>query len=249
MSPVERKNAILQTLYDQGKVKIDELSSLLRVSTMTIRRDLDSLEKEGKVIRVHGGAVLSKPLVQETPFTQKENIKLKQKKEIAEKAVSFIKDGQTIMLDAGTTTLEIAKLIKQRENITIITNDIYIAAFLIDSNLKVIVTGGEVQNNIGTMFGPQTDTFLQNVFVDHLFLGSPAIDIEAGVTSPSLEKSLMKKLMMEAAEATWLVADATKLDTKAFAKVCDLSDLTGFITDSSITDDQARKYSNFVKVI
>lgn len=249
MNPSKRKNEILRTLNNHGKVKIDDLSASLNVSGMTIRRDLDTLEKEGKLIRVHGGAVLAKPLVQEATFVQKESVELERKQEIAKKAISFVKDGQTIMLDSGTTTLEIAKLLKQRNNLTVITNDINIAAFLLDSDLKVIVTGGELQNNVGALFGPQTDTFLQNVFVDILFLGTPAVDIEAGVTSPTLEKSLMKQLMIKAAEATWLVADMTKLDTKAFAKVCDLEELTGFITDDSISDEQTKLYANYIKII
>src|SRR5690625_847459 len=204
----------MQLLNDTGKIEIEDLSSQLDVSSMTIRRDLVTLEEEGKVIRVHGGAVLPKPLVQETTFSQKESIKLEQKREIANKATSFIKEGQTIILDSGTTTLEIAKLLKSRKNLTIITNDINIAAFLLDSELRVIVTGGELQNNVGTLYSPQTHAFLKDIYVDIFFLGAPAVDIVAGVTSPSLEKSLIKKFMIQAAEATWLVADSTKLDTK-----------------------------------
>jgi len=249
MSPSKRKNEILQTLHKHGKVKIDDLSQLLDVSSMTIRRDLDILEKEGELIRIHGGAVLAKPLVQEVTFTQKESMELERKKDIAKKAVTFVKDGQTILLDSGTTTLEIAKLLKTRNNITVITNDIHIASFLLDSELKVIVTGGELQNNVGTLYGPQTDIFLQNVYVDILFLGAPAVDIKAGVTTPTLEKAMLKQLMIKAAEATWLVADTTKLDTKAFAKVCDLKELTGFITDDSISDEQTILYTNYIKII
>lgn len=249
MNPLERKDTIMQILNETGKVEIDDLSAQLNVSSMTIRRDLAALEKEGRLIRVHGGAVLPKPLVQETSFSQKESIKLEQKKEIANKAASFIKAGQTIILDSGTTTLEIAKLLKQRNNITVITNDINIAAFLLDSELRVIVTGGELQNDVGTLYGPQTHAFLKNVYVDIFFLGAPAVDINAGITSPSLEKSLMKQLMIQAAEATWLVADTTKLDTKAFSKVCNLEDLTGFITDETITSEQNKQYSNYIKII
>ncbi len=249
MNPTERKQTIMKLLNDTGRVEIDETALQLDVSSMTIRRDLETLEERGKLIRVHGGAVLPKPLIQETAYFQKESIKLEQKRKIANKAISFVEPGQTIILDSGTTTLEIAKLLKHQKDLTIITNDIKIAAFLLDSELRVIVTGGQLQNEVGTLYGPQTHAFFENIHVDIFFLGAPAVDINAGVTSPTLEKSLIKQLMIQAAETSWLVADSTKLDTKAFARVCQLDDLSGFITDQTMTSEQNRMYSNYINII
>src|SRR5690625_3135992 len=127
MHPKERREEILNILQRDGKVEINELSKRMNVSPMTIRRDLALLENEKQVLRVSGGAVLLKPLITETPFSTKEGIRSEQKKLIAEKAIPFVHDGQTILLDSGTTTLEIAKLLKQKQNITVITNDIKIA--------------------------------------------------------------------------------------------------------------------------
>src|SRR5690625_5165459 len=172
MKPSKRRNFILDQLENEGKITIDELSVELNVSMMTIRRDLDQLENEGKVIRVHGGAVLPRPLINETSFLEKEIRKVDQKHQIVKKAFSYIQEGQTLILDSGTTTLELAKLLKHSKNITIITNDIKIASELLESDLKVIVTGGELQNDIGALFGSWTQHFLKDIHVDIFFLRS-----------------------------------------------------------------------------
>ncbi|WP_010097738.1 DeoR/GlpR family DNA-binding transcription regulator [Ornithinibacillus scapharcae] len=249
MQPSERRSWVLQKIQVEGKVEIDQLSAELDVSPMTIRRDLDLLEEEGKVIRVHGGAVGTKPLITETPFFAKESRNTDQKRFIAKKALSYVKDGQTILLDSGTTTLELARLLKSHSNLTIITNDIKIAAELVDSKLKVIITGGELQNDVGALFGPQTHHFLKNIHVDIFFLGAHAIHHETGITSPTFEKSLVKQLMMDAAERTLLLADSSKIGERAFSKVCDLSDLSGFITDEDIPAEDRMKLAESIEIL
>ncbi|MFD2045306.1 DeoR/GlpR family DNA-binding transcription regulator [Ornithinibacillus salinisoli] len=249
MQPTERRDRIMQQVRKNSKVEIDFLATELNVSPMTIRRDLDQLEEEGQVIRIHGGAVLPKPLITETPFLTKESRRIEQKRIIAQKALSYIKDGQTILLDSGTTTLELARLLRNRENVTVITNDIKIAAELVDSTLKVIVTGGELQNDVGALFGPQTHQLLKTIHVDLFFLGAHAIDLNAGVTSPTFEKSLVKQLMIQAADKTWLVADSSKINQKAFSKVCGLNELTGFITDEDIADNDRNILSETIDIL
>lgn len=239
----------MKAVQEDGKVEINQLSDELSVSPMTIRRDLVQLEEDGKLIRTHGGAVLPKPLITETPFSTKESRQTEQKKLIAKKTLPLIKGGQTIILDSGTTTLELARLLATRDDITIITNDIKIASELMNSQLKVFITGGELQNNIGALYGPQTHQFLKNIHVDTFFLGAHAIDMEAGITAPTFEKSLIKQLMIQAAEKTWLVADSSKFEQKAFSKVCDFNELSGFITDEDITQDKKEQLANTIQII
>lgn len=160
-----------------------------------------------------------------------------------------MRDGQIILLDSGTTTLEIARLLKVKQDLTVITNDIKIAAELVDSKLKVIVTGGELQNDVGALFGPQTHHFLKNIHADLFFLGAHAIDLQAGIMSPTFEKSLVKQLMMEAAESTWLVADSSKIGERALSKVCDLQSLTGFITNEHISEEVKDQLSEIMPII
>ncbi|GGJ91348.1 DeoR family regulatory proteins [Lentibacillus kapialis] len=249
MHPTKRRDIILKAVQEEGKVEINEMSDELKVSAMTIRRDLVQLEEDGKLIRTHGGAVLPKPLITETPFSTKQSRQTEQKKLIAKKTLPLIKAGHTIILDSGTTTLELARLLVTRDDITVITNDIKIAAELSDSQLKVFVTGGELQNNIGALYGPQTHQFLKNIHVDMFFLGAHALDLKAGITSPTFEKSLMKQLMIEAAEATWLVADSSKFEQKAFSKVCDFDHLSGFITDENVSDEVKEQLFHYINII
>lgn len=236
MQAQQRRNLVMKEMNKQGKVEIDQLAEQLQVSAMTIRRDLTLLEENGKLIRTIGGAVLPKPLITETPFSTKETIHMDEKKQVAEKALPFIESGQTILLDSGTTTLELAKLLKNEHDLTIITNDIRIAIELNDSNLHVIMIGGSMQNNVGTVYGAKAIQFVDDIYVDLFFLGAHAIDVHAGVTSPSLEKTMLKQAMIQAAESTWLLADSSKIGEKAFSKVCDLHDITGFITDNNVDE-------------
>ncbi len=216
---------------------------------MTIRRDLALLEEDGQLIRTLGGAVLPMPLVKETPFQTKETHHMAQKREIAAKALQLIEEGQTILLDSGTTTLELARMLHTFNTLTVITNDIKIAAELVESELQVMIIGGEMQNRIGAIYGSQAIRFVENIHVDLFFLGAHAIDVNTGVTSPSFEKSFLKEKMIHAAESTWLLADASKIGKKSFAKVCDIHTLTGLITDDELDGHLKEQLCEMMEVL
>lgn len=247
--PQERRKWILEQLSKDEKIDIDQLAEQLNVSAMTIRRDLSTLEEEEKIIRTFGGAILNKPLIMETPFLTKEGKYSSQKRQIARKAVTLVSDHSTILLDSGTTNLEIARLLKDKKHLTVITNDIKIAAELMDSEVKVIVTGGELQNGVGALFGPLTEQILKNIHVDLFFLGAHAVHLDAGITVTTFEKASIKKMMIEAAGTTWLVADSSKFDQKSFTKVCDLASLDGLITDDGLTAEDKEKLKEHLKVV
>ncbi|WP_367079839.1 DeoR/GlpR family DNA-binding transcription regulator [Rossellomorea marisflavi] len=247
--PEERHSIIIEKLQQTGKVELEELLDNIGVSAMTIRRDLAFLEKEGKLIRTHGGAVLPDPIIAETPYMWKESKNIEYKREIATKAIPLIKPGSSLFLDSGTTTLEIAKQIKEIEGLTIITNDIRIAFELLEAKSKVMVTGGELQSEVGALFGPPAQEFLQGVHVDLFFLGAHAVEEQAGVTAPTYEKAAIKKAMLASAQQTWLVADSSKFQHKSFAEVCGITDLAGMIVDEGIMPETRNRYSNMVEVI
>lgn len=249
MQPEERRNYILDRLKENEKVEIEELEKVLNVSSMTIRRDLKHLEAEDKIIRTHGGAILKEPLVMESPFKTKKEKNIKEKQQIAEKAVQLIKNHSTVILDSGTTNLEIAKRIKQKEGLTVFTNDIKIAAELMESDIRVIVTGGELQNNVGALFGPLTENLLKDIHVDIFFLGAHAVHLDVGVMAPTLEKAKLKRLMINASDATWLVTDSSKINQKSLIKVCDIQDIDGVITDSNIPKDIEEEFKQKTQVI
>ncbi|TSB45751.1 DeoR/GlpR family DNA-binding transcription regulator [Alkalicoccobacillus porphyridii] len=249
MNPKVRREQIRQLVEKQGKVEIEQLTEALNVSHMTVRRDLALLEEEQKLIRTHGGAVLPKALVKETPYTNKETKELHAKKRIAHESVGLISQGATILVDSGTTTLEIVRLLKDRDDLTIITNDIKIAAELVDAKPRCIVTGGEVQPEVGTLYGSHAHDLLRNIHVDLFLLGAHAVHAAVGVSAPTIEKAKTKQLMIEAAEQTWLVCDGSKFNEKSFAHVCELHELEGVLTDDRLSDLELAPYhKNIVKV-
>lgn len=249
MQPNERKTFILNELHERGKVEIDALASALDVSAMTIRRDLTLLEETGQVIRTHGGAILGRALMQESSFLEKGQMQYKEKRMIAAEAVKLIKDDSVILLDSGTTTLEIAKQLQGKSGLTVITNDIHIAQVLMETDCKVMMTGGRLQHETGTLLGPLVEQMIGNIHVDQLFIGAHAVDLKSGITAPTYEKASIKQAMIEAAERTWLLADTSKFKQKSFTKVCGLEQLAGMITDQHMDESEREGYEKVLTVI
>lgn len=249
MSPRERRKRIIQMLELNGKVEIIQLSETLGVTPMTIRRDLDVLEKQKKLIRTHGAAVPPQGLIVEQTFESKAGKAVLEKQAIAREAISFVRDGMTVLLDSGTTTLQIAKLLKSRDKVTVITNDIKIAAELMDSELEIILLGGRLQNGVGSLYGALTSETLRSLHVDLFFLGTPALHSSLGITATTIEKAALKKDMCQAAEQIILVADSSKFHQKAFSKVCDLEDITTIITDGHLSEKVSEAYGEYVDIL
>jgi DeoR/GlpR family transcriptional regulator of sugar metabolism len=237
MLQAERRKYILSLIEEKGSVIIEDLAKELKVSPMTIRRDLIYLEKNNFIVRTHGGAVPFNNLHQEVPYQNKVQSEIEEKKRIAEYASSLIKEGQTVILDAGTTTMEIAKKIMNLKDIVVVTTDLLAALYLSKSkNIQVYCTGGFIQNEIGTCIGTEAEKFLTGICADIAFIGASAVDLKSGVTSPTMEKAIIKKRMIEAADYTVLVADHTKFGKKNFAKICALEELDLIITDNQIDE-------------
>lgn len=248
MLPLERRQLILKQIRQEGKATIDQLSEKLNVSGMTIRRDLAQLEEEGKVVRTHGGAMSAKTLIAETPYSNKVSHRTSQKRAIAELAAKMVPQGAKILLDSGTTTIELARAIAWREDLTIVTNDVKIAIELLDSKSQVLTTGGDMQRGIGALLGPHAQNLLEQIRVDLLFLGAHAIELQAGITAPAMDKALIKKLMIDAAAETWVVADSSKFGQRSFVHVCSFSQIDGIVTDSECKEDDRTAFEQHVKM-
>ena len=216
---------------------------------MTIRRDFDVLEKQKKLIRTHGAAIAPQGLIVEQTFESKAGKAVLEKQAIAREAMSFVRDGMTVLLDSGTTTLQIAKLLKARNKVTVITNDIKIAAELMDSELEIILLGGRLQNGVGSLYGALTSDTLRSLHVNLFFLGTPALHSSLGITATTIEKAALKKDMCKAAEQIILVADSSKFHQKAFSKVCDLEDITTIITDVNLSEKFSEAYGEYVDIL
>ena len=246
----KRQEYIVNRVAGDRTVTIEMLAEELNVSEMTVRRDLKELESDEQIIRTSNSILLKESFLNEVPFVKKQMVNIEEKRLIAKKAMQFIKPNQTILLDAGTTTLEICKLLKNEDyTVRIITNDIKAAAELIDSHHEVIILGGTVQQNIGSMYGTQTIDVLNNIKVNVSFVGTQAMTVDEGIFAPTIEKAKVKNLMMECGQAAYLVVDSSKMNHTSFAKISDFSDFTAIITDNLLGKSELEKLSSYTTVI
>lgn len=242
MLQAERRNFIVQYLNRNGKLIVEDIAKELNTSPMTIRRDLKYLEDNNLITRTHGGAVSHNVLSDEIPYNQKTKEYVEEKKRIAEFSVSLIEEGFTVILDAGTTNMEIARLLTDFKKLKVITTDLMIAAFLSQyKGIEVYCTGGLIQGITGACSGFQAKEFLQNIYADIAFIGARSIDVDFGITTPTIEKVEVKKQMMKSADKIVVVADHTKFGEKSFAKICSLDELDYIVTDSEINKDLLEK--------
>jgi DeoR/GlpR family transcriptional regulator of sugar metabolism len=237
----QRRDKIIEMIREDGVVKVAALSRIFKVSEVTIRQDLEKLEKEKMIIREHGGAYLKNLGYQVKSFLLQNRDNLDKKSAIAKKAIEFINDGDTIILDSGSTTTEIAKLIKGYKNLTVITNAINISMELgADPEINLVVTGGEFKAPTLSLTGQKAAEFFKDLHVDKLFLATAGISLKAGLTYPSISDIVVKRAMIDSADTVYLVADSTKIGKHAFASLGALSLIDYIITDSKINE----KYRN-----
>ena len=238
-----RREKILELLREDGSAKVLDLARLFKVTEVTIRQDLEKLDKDGLVIREHGGAFLKEVPDQVRGFALAHQENLDKKELIAEKCLQFIESGDTIILDSGSTTTEIAKKLKGMKNLTIITNALNIALMLgAEPGIEVIVTGGEFKPPTLSLTGQKAADFFKGLHVQKLFLATAGISLKAGLTYPSISDLVVKKAMIEAAELRYLVADSTKIGKAAFASLGALSLIDYIITDPGIVEKQKQVF-------
>lgn len=240
----ERQMEIGLILQKTGSIKVNELSEHFGVSEATVRRDLQEMEGKKLLRRTHGGAVKSEITNFEPSFMEKKDEKSDEKSLIANYAAKLIKNGDTIVLDSGTTTLEIAKNITA-ENITVITNSIDIAVELSSKNsIELILTGGSLRMNTRAMVGYICEDMLRNFRVDKAFIGTNGISLTEGITTPNLVEAQCKKAMINSASKAIIVADSSKFDMVCFSVICPITDIYSIITSGDISEEVINAYSN-----
>ena len=228
-----RHDLILEQLELNGHVFVSGLSKQFGVSEMTIRRDLELLEQRGTLDRVHGGAVSARSMSYEPPFPGRAMRNLEAKQRIAQKAASLIKDGETVILDAGTTTLEIARALHGRRKLRVLALSLHIAEVLADdTNIALMTCGGTIRPVERSFTGALAEQIFSNFSFDTLFLTLGGIDLKAGVTEYNLDDASVKRAAFASARRCIAVADSTKLSKTAFARVCDCQQLDALITDA-----------------
>lgn len=237
----QRRDKILELLHEDGSAKVVKLAKIFRVSEVTIRQDLEKLEQDGYVKREHGGAFLKNVEDSVKSFTLLNQDNIEQKQIIGKKAAELIETGETIILDSGSTTTEIAKNLIGKKDITVITDALNIAMMLgAEPGIEVIVTGGEFKPPTLSLTGQKAASFFEDINADKLFLATAGISLRSGLTYPSLSDIVVKKAMIEAADITYLVADSSKIGKNAFASLGALSLIDYIITDNLIDKKRAQ---------
>lgn len=238
----ERKMKIVEYLQEQSRASVQELSKIFQVSESTVRRDLQELEDAKLLKRTHGGAVCLENVNFEPTFIEKEDKFRKEKESIARKAAEFIQDGDTLVIDSGTTTAYLAKEMKRFSNLKVVTNSIILAQELQGiEGIEVIIIGGTLRQNTLSMVGPIAEKSLSMLRVDKAFMATNGLDLVDGLTTPNVVEAATKSKMIDIAKQVILLADYTKIGKVAFAKFADLSRIDTCIVDDKVRQDIIEK--------
>lgn len=236
MLAVERRKKILEMLKENQSVLVTELGKLFNVTEETIRRDLEKLEKEGLLKRTYGGAVLHESTNLELPFNVRETTNAEGKKAIGLKVSEFIEDGDTIILDSSSTALQVAKNIKSKNGITVITNSQKVILELSSAEqIKVISTGGTLRSTSMSLVGHLAEKTLQSYNVDKAVISCAGASLIKGFTDSNELEAEVKKAMMSSAEKVILVIDNTKFDRVSFTRIADFRNIDYIFTDKSLS--------------
>ena len=249
MLPVERQRMILSHLAKNGNVSVIDLCNMFKVSEMTIRRDLTSLQSQGLLKRTYGGAIPTEPAFFEISQRAKLSMFIEEKKQIGVYCADLVKDGDVVFLDSGTTTLQIAKALKGRP-ITVLTNDLNIASELLDCHtITMFIVGGELNRENNNLLGSKAISFFDDIRGDVLFLAVEGVDENAGFTVPDLDEVPIKRRMMGSVEKVYVVSDHSKLGRNTMGIIAPIDGVTALITDSGASEDILRPLQEKVQIL
>ncbi len=227
----------------EGKVIVSDLAALYSVTEETIRRDLEKLESEGFAKKTYGGAVKSDNMTAELPYTVRKLTNVSEKKYIAEKIGNLIQDGNSIMLDASTTSLFTVKSIFNKNNLTLITNSVEILLDLpVSNDWRVISTGGTYRQDSMSFLSSTTTSAISNYHADYAVMSCKGLDIEKGITDTRENNADLKKCFIKSANKIVLAVDHTKFNKISFVKICDFDDIDIIVTDVRPSDECIREF-------
>lgn len=239
----ERQARIIERLRERGKVTVEELTETFGVSAPTVRADLAVLETRRLLRRTHGGALPLETSLYEPPFAEREAAHSGEKRRIGRAAAAHIRPGETVILDAGTTTHEIARALADAgtPRVTVVTNNLPSAVLLMDSapHVTVIVIGGQTQPRRRATLGALAVRFLEPLQADRVFLGVSGVDAGAGLTAVDFDAVQVKQAMIAHAGEIIVVADSGKIGVAAFAQIAPLAACHRLITDAGLSDEDA----------
>ncbi|KQC30725.1 transcriptional repressor AgaR [Flagellimonas eckloniae] len=251
-STVERRKKILNMLDENGQVFVHELSDEFKVSEVTIRNDLDLFESKKLLLRSRGGAMKYENSVSmDFQISDKDKIHYAEKIKIGKKAAALVNNGETIIVDSGTTTMEIVKNLNPSYSYNVITNAFNIANQLINAqNINIIVPGGTLRKNSHSLVGPLAEKSLRNFYVDKVFIGVDGFDTSQGAFTPNIEEASLNQVMIDIAKEVILVADSSKFQRRSLAFICPLDKIDIVVTDEKISKEDLKKLEEVkIKVI
>jgi DeoR family transcriptional regulator of aga operon len=242
-STVERRKAILTQINESGQVLVHELSKEFEVSEVTIRNDLEQLEKKNMLIRARGGAIKAERGVGiDYRLSEKDKLNSDEKARIGRRAALLINERDTIIIDSGTTTFEIAKNLDHLSDLTVITNAINIIIQLINHrNINLIIPGGYLRKNSLSLVGPLAEKNMHNLYVDKVFIGVDGFDTRHGIYTPNIEEAYFNEIMIKISKEIVVVCDSSKFHRRSLAYICGIDKIHTVVTDSGIPDDDRKR--------
>ncbi|WP_145599274.1 DeoR/GlpR family DNA-binding transcription regulator [Yersinia alsatica] len=240
MLPEQRRDFIYRYVHEQNVASFKDLADIMNVSHMTVRRDIQVLEAEGKVVAINGGVKLNNMLKLELAYSEKASLNQGLKQNIGALAAMLIEPGQTLYLDAGTTLFEVAKAIAASNcfNLTVVTNDFTISSYLMDMpHIALYHTGGLVDRRNRSCLGNSAANFFNAINIDVAFLSSSSWELERGMSTPSEGKAMVKAAVMRASRRNILVSDSSKYGKYGMFHICNLQQLSDIISDVHLPSD------------
>lgn len=232
-----RRSKILEWLREEGSARVSILAAAFNVSEVTVRQDLEKLEADGHIIREHGGAYLKSVPDQVRAMALHHQENREAKRRIGRAAAALVEDGETVILDAGSTTTEVAANLFGRRDMTVITNALNIALMLgAEPGFEVHMTGGHFKAPTLSLSGECSASFFDGLYAQKLFLATAALDVEGGLTYPALSDIAVKRAMIRSAQSVILVADSSKIGARSFCVLGGLDDVNVLITDDGIKE-------------
>jgi len=241
---LSRRSKIIELLNKQNDISISAMSKMFQISEVSVRNDLAHLEEKGLLIRTRGGAITKQPINFDLNLNQRLKRNYKQKQRIGKKAVEYIQDGFSIVLDSGSTTLEIARNLKGFKNLKLITNSLPIAELVADNEgVEVIMPGGILRPDMRSLMGSMAEKNLLNYYCDITFIGADSIDSERGIYTPLEFESSLSQTMMKIGKRVIVVVDSTKFDNDSLVRISPMEDIDIIITDNNISGDDFKHLS------
>jgi DeoR/GlpR family transcriptional regulator of sugar metabolism len=230
----ERQKQILSLLSKQGRLSVAEICEQFSISEATARRDLETLASQGKVQRVHGGVIALEQAPPELPILQRESEQVGEKVRIGRVAAELISDGETVFLGSGTTVLEVAKNLRERKNLTVITNSLPVLNTLAGiKDITVVSLGGQLRDSELSFIGHITEQALAELRVDMVVMGTRGVSLEHGLTNDYLPETLTDRAILRIGREVIIVADHTKVNRVSTALLAPLTAMHIFVTDSN----------------